>query len=218
MSGSAGLSKRSYAVSLTDLTRFRTVGVVPVVPVPKVKRDKFGTILAFDQALAKIGWALLRLSGQERLVLRTGMCKTDPTDKKGFEDSFRRGVFLAQQLRPIVRAVVTPGTEPMFRPDLVAHEMPAAMGSMASRNREGPIVAAMAVRIVADEAGLPLVMMNRQHVYKELGLPARATKREVADYVRSLMPDLGHRGVGPLNEDTFDSIALALVVAESDWL
>lgn len=211
-------------MTVTDLTRFRTVGGgrdgdgAPVALKPKVKKDAFGIILAFDQALAKTGWALLRLSGRERLVLRTGMCKTDPTDEKGFEDSFRRGVFLVQQLRPVMGGVVTPGTEPMFKPDLVAHEMPVAMGSMASRNREGSIVAAMAVRIVADEVFLPLVMMNRQHVYKELGLPARATKREVADYVRSLMPDLGYRGVGPLNEDTFDAIALALVVAEGDWL
>lgn len=204
---------------LAGLARFRTEGGSISVPVPATARreKRYGSVLAVDQALAKIGWAYLSCDGTDRLVIATGMCKTEPTDDKGFEDSFRRGVFLAQQMRPVMKGERWP--KMCGLPDLVMHEMPFVMGPKTpAKVREAGLVASMVVRIVADECWLPCHMLNRQHVYKQLGLPHRATKREVADYVRSIMPDLATRKVGPLNEDTYDAIALGLVAAEGAWL
>lgn len=219
MSGETGLPDGWESMTLTDLARFRTDGQEPErVPQSATgRRASYGGILAFDQALAKAGWAYLSCDGTDRRVILTGMCKTEPTDEKGFEDSFRRGVFLAQQIRQVMKGRGWPAI--YGAPDLVVHEMPFVMGPKTpSKVREAGLVSSMAVRIVADECWFPCIMLNRQHVYKTLGLPPRASKREVSDYVRSIMPELAVNKPGPLNEDTYDAIALALVTAEGDWL
>lgn len=208
-------------MTVTDLARFRIDGEAPAPqgvqeatePGKKVWKDRLGTILAFDQALAKVGWAKLRCTGTERAVMQTGMIKTEATDFKGLEDTLRRTTFLAQHLRTLLDP--NPLGAAVFSVDVVGHEMPPVGAKM--RRGDSSLVAACAVRIVADEQFLPVVMLNRQHVYKELGLGRQASKREVSDFVRSIFPDLT-KVVGPLNEDTFDAIALALVIAEGDWL
>ena len=208
---------------MTDLSALEQwAGKTPAerVRVPQsatTRRASYGGILAMDQALAKIGWAYLSCDGTDRRVICTGMCKTEPTEHKGFEDSFRRGVFLAQQLRQVMKGNHWPDICGL--PDIAVHETPFVMGPKTpAKVREAGLVSSMAVRIVADECWMPCVMLNRQHVYKVLGLSARASKREVADYVRSIMPELAVNKPGPLNEDTYDAIALALVLAEGDWL
>lgn len=203
-----------------DLASFRVDGEAPAAPpTPESatggRAKRYGSILAVDQALAKIGWAFISCDGVDRRVLATGMCRAEATDYKGYEDSLRRGTFLAQQLRPVVRGEAW--AKLWGIPDVVVHEMPPIMGP-ASRRADSSLLAAMTVRVVCDEHWMACAMLNRQHVYKQLGLGRQATKREVADYVRSVVPDLVVRKPGPLNEDTYDAIALGLVAAEGNWL
>ena len=186
------------------------------IPPSKVKKPKeehkfaavtewYPNVLAFDQSLSSTGWAWLF----EGVPIGTGMLTTVPLMDPGFEDSFQRGVLLANGIREVIDRLDATA----HRPLLIAHEMPVKPNPhRKTRNREAGIVAAMAVRFAAAVSNREVVMLNAQDVRKVLCGSATATKDQVREAVKrtvNVMPTLAY-----LNEHTYDAMGIGIVAAE----
>lgn len=165
-------------------------------------------VLGIDQSLSSTGWALLgRDGGGVVRAYKSGMVKTTPGSKTGFEDSLQRGTFIFESL---VDEVI-----PLCGPNLIAHEMPAARPPR-SRNREAAPISAMAVRAAAKAMQVDVVMLNAQKVKTVMAGGAKAEKSDVRRGVEQVLgADLGSH-LDYYNADVVDAIALALVACSQE--
>jgi Holliday junction resolvasome RuvABC endonuclease subunit len=172
--------------------------------------SRTGVVLAFDQSLARTGWALLDASttGQTMKVLKVGMLPTEPGDVTGFEDSFQRGVALYEMASSLISEHV---------PSVVVHEMPAVQRGQ-SRNREAPFVSAMAIRCACYTTRSKVVMLNAQHVRKRLVGSAKAEKKDVRESLIGfqILEGVTRSELDYWNSDVFDAMALAVVYATQE--
>lgn len=168
-----------------------------------------GVVLAFDQSLARTGWALVDLAGNEAHVLQVGMSPTEPGDETGFEDSFVRGTQLFDEVRDTIKR--------FEQVSWVVHEMPSARMSPQTRNREAPFVAATAVRCAVSVEGKPCYMLNAQKVKKRLAGNPSADKKDVREALLSMseVKGLDRGNLDYWNDDVFDAVALAVVFGET---
>lgn len=105
------------------------------------------TVLAFDQSLAHVGWALVRFQTtlNRPMVRLYGTVSTEPiVGLSGWRDSLARGDLLLDDIAGVM-AVASEHS----RIDRIVHEMPAMMGGSRSTKQEGPPISAMAVRAAA---------------------------------------------------------------------
>jgi Holliday junction resolvasome RuvABC endonuclease subunit len=169
-----------------------------------------GRLLAFDQSLARTGWALLDAdaSKQTLKVCEVGMLPTEPGDVTGFEDSFRRGVELYRSSAALIW---------QHEPDIIVHEMPAVRRER-SRNQEAPFVSAMAIRCAAAATKAEVVMVNAQHVKKRLTGNAKADKKDVREALigSPSVEGIARSELDYWNSDVFDAMALAVVHATQE--
>jgi Holliday junction resolvasome RuvABC endonuclease subunit len=169
-----------------------------------------GVILAFDQSLARTGWALLTadVSTQALKVSEVGMLPTEPGDTTGFEDSFTRGVALYASCSLLIEK---------HAPSIVVHEMPAVRRER-SRNQEAPFVSAMSVRCAASKTNTGVVMLNAQQVKKRLTGNAKADKKDVRLFLMDspLIEGVTQSELKFWNSDVFDAMALAVVYATQE--
>lgn len=157
-------------------------------------------VLAIDQSLVNSGWVLIDTGfGRPPHVLDYGTIHTRPQDGlRGYADSFARG----DQLFGAFRALLMHTT-----PEFVVTEMPAMQGKVASRNREAPLVATVAIRSAALSLGYRgrLGMMQAQHVKKWLTGSGNALKPVVRTQVQSVIAFEGR-----INEHVADAAALVI--------
>lgn len=169
-----------------------------------------GRILAFDQSLARTGWALADANAQTQAlkVCEVGMLPTEPGDVTGFEDSFSRGVELYRNSSALIQ---------QHEPSIVVHEMPAVRRER-SRNQEAPFVSAMAVRCAASLTRTDIAMVNAQHVKKRLTGNAKADKKDVRAFLidSPLVEGVTRTELDYWNTDVFDAMALAVVYATQE--
>lgn len=164
-----------------------------------------GRILAFDQALAKTGWAFVSFSeGCRPVLISSGTITTEPSEDglSGFEDSLNRGDYLFETFSSLI-------TSMQF--EAVAHEMPAMMGGTKSSKAEAPIVAAMALRSAfrAEAPRVPCMIVQAQRAKATVAGRPHAEKAEMRSAVMSVLGYEAWR----TNEHVTDAVAIAVTAA-----
>lgn len=163
------------------------------------------TILAFDQSMAKTGWALM--SSEHPYVLMAGTLSTTAVET-GYEGDFQRVVELHLDMTKIIRGNYH--SHGFDNPTLVAHETP-PVGNVIGGGRSS-IMSACALRVAAAEAWLPTHMVGAQRAKARLTGKRDATKQEVGVAILEMWPHLSI--MKPWNEAVRDAIAVGVVAIE----
>lgn len=188
-------------MSLSDLKRFQ-VGASPLVsrfvtgPPMAVYPERM--LLAFDQSLANTGWALI----EGVTIHKTGNIKTAPS-AKGHEGNLSR----AWEVKVAVDELLE-----YLEPDFVVHELP-PMPVPGMRRPESSLLAAAAVQFAARGAGVPMLpMVSAQAAKMRWAGDSNADKKRVRESIQRLDPAV--RVIKPMNEATYDAIAVGWFAAE----
>lgn len=188
-----------------DLDRFKT-GAEPAPPwtLGQILPGFTGRIISFDQSIRKVGWSEVDVTTIPSVhVNRTGMFRTMKLFT-GHEDTLSSGELIFSQVMDLLV---------QSSPSIVLHEMPMVGGGRYARP-DASLVAGMAIRCAAKIIGVPVVMVSANSVKNRLTGNPNADKAEVRAAVDKLQPEVA--GLKPRNDDTYDSIAQALLGAEME--
>lgn len=159
------------------------------------------SVLAFDESLARTGWAHVESWARSApVVFRVGMIETSPDSKASFADSLARAGAIRREARSVIE---------LHEPTLVVYEMPAARQRQ-TRKREAAALTAAAVAWAAEDCGRPVRMLSAQKVKRRLTGNAEATKKQVREALYTLLPKLEETDLDYHNDDTYDAIALGV--------
>jgi Holliday junction resolvasome RuvABC endonuclease subunit len=135
------------------------------------------------------------------------MVGTDPTEYKGFEDSFRRGVMLYEGFRAVLLPRLLESG-----PLLLAHETPSVPTAKTRRTDVG-LISCMALRCAAASLGMPTpLMLQAQKIRTTLCGTSAATKKDIREVVKKTVQL--NQGLRYLNNNTYDAMAIAIIAAE----
>lgn len=157
-----------------------------------------GVVLAFDQAVAHTGYAVVRVHNDGIELLEKGQIQEPAIPGlKGWTDTLQRATNLALELEPIVmrwRSCVLPLE--------VVYEMPSVKGMRV----DSALLGGLAVTTVAARYALPCHGVETQHAKVVLTGDRRSEKRHMKDAVLRYIDKPG----SPFNEHIVDAIGLAL--------
>lgn len=162
--------------------------------------QKFEDVLCFDQTLNNCGWALMYATDDYVSVRQAGTIRPPQIgrDVKGFEATFTKSVFLARDIREMLRTVDD------F--DRVVLELPSVMGY----RTESSLVAAVTICITLDEMGEPFpTFVSRQSAGAVLCGDRGASKVASSEVVNRLVEEKPS-GVGAWTEHVRDAVFVGL--------
>lgn len=165
---------------------------------PTIDDFAFGVCLNFDQTLSKTGWSLLRSA--DGLTVADSGTLGGIVEAQGFDGTFAKGLRVYYEMDELL---VSYGDSV----DAIVHEMPSVHGF----RTESSLLAAYALRLVADQRGLTdkVVMISRQRAFSNLVGPKEYLKKYVTEAVNALVP-LARRQGDRWNQDVHDSVLLGL--------
>lgn len=153
-------------------------------------------VLAFDQALANTGWALLGPGAPpEVLSMGTYRPKEDGT---GFDLSMRRAYKIYAEALGLIEA---------FHPDVVVCEMPPIAKATVMRP-ESSLMAAQAIHFAARMTDAPILMVNAQQAKRYITGSVRSSKADTKKAVLAVYR--GGLKSNRVNEHVSDALALGL--------
>jgi Holliday junction resolvasome RuvABC endonuclease subunit len=158
------------------------------------------TVLAFDQSLGNIGWALI---DNWRQVTNVGRYSSS-LDLSGYENMISAVPIVMRYVQAIVD---------FAKPTFIAREMPALpIGRM--RRTESPLLAAAVIECVAREASIPVVAVSMDQARKRILGRTKATKAELGAAVEELFPQA--KTMKPMNEHVRDALAIGLIAVTKE--
>ena len=179
-------------------------------PVPILYSHDPLLLIAFDQAIANTGWAVLHFDSSNIVEIRgIGTIKTRTEGElTSWADTLDRSTRLATDIEKLLI---------QWQPNLVVHEMPPVGKGPFVRRSESSVVAATAVRITASSLSLPVEHVGANKAKKHLTGNAKAKKDEVKGAIKARIE---HGSIievfetGRYNEHIWDAIALGITYGE----
>ena len=158
-------------------------------------------ILAFDQTLSNCGWALINTEDDSITVPDSGTLRPPAIgrDLKGFEATFTKSVFLARDIRKLLR-------EQYGRYEQVVLELPSVYGY----RTESSLVAAVTICLTLDEQGERFpTFVSRQSAGAALAGDRNASKKMSSEVVNRLVSERPFR-TGTWTEHVRDAVFVGL--------
>lgn len=163
--------------------------------------EKHERVLCFDQTLNNCGWALLNVGHDYAAVWKSGTIRPPQIGReaKGFEATFTKSVFLARDIRSLLR-------ERAGEFDRVVLELPSVLGY----RTESSLVAAATICVTLDEMGETFPsFVSRQSAGATLCGDRGASKNLSSEVVNRLVGDRP-TGTGQWTEHVRDAVFVGL--------
>lgn len=160
------------------------------------------TVLCFDQTLSNCGWAILNTEQGQPQVSACGVLRPPAFERgeRGFEATFVKSLYLARDLRALLREL-----DGLF--DEVVGELPSVLGY----RTESSLVAAVTMVQQLDELGYAMpTFVPRQRAASVLAGDGRASKTVTKGVVNDLVEDRRPKEQ-PWNEHVHDAVFVGLM-------
>lgn len=178
--------------------------VAKLVEVPTLTQRPLN-VLAFDQTIAKTGWAYVIFIAGSPILKATGTIVQEATGIKGYEDYLVRAMTLRREINAVYQRVAT---ATLLNLDVV-HEAP-PMGGGKLNKPESSLTAAVVVRLTCPGA----TSVHARHARKVLTGNVNADKKQVREALFRYWPSFAE--IKPMNYDISDAIALAITHATKE--